>query len=182
MKPSPIARRARQLGVSLIEATTAMAVVSTAVALAAPSYKSAIERRHLEGTAQQFETDVHWARSLAVTRNRSLQMSFSVAADHTCYVIHDGNPNACQCAGADSAVCTGAAQALRTVQVKTQTGVRVESNSASIGFDPAYGTTTPTGTVQFIGSGGAKIHQIVNIMGRVRSCTPEGSVAGYRPC
>jgi type IV fimbrial biogenesis protein FimT len=182
MKHLPIARRARQLGVTLVETATAMSVVSAVAGLAAPSFNSAIERRHLEGTAQQLETDVHYARSLAVARNSAVRISFSTHTDATCYVIHEGSANACQCTGDSVAVCSGAAQALRTVRVAAETGVRVESNSRSILFDPAYGTSTPTGTVQIIGRGGAAIHQIVNIMGRVRSCSPAPTIAGYRAC
>ena len=183
MKHSPIARRASQLGLTLIETATAMSVVSATVGLAAPSFMGAIDRRHLEGTAQQFETDVHYARTLAVARNSAVRMSFSADADATCYVIHDGSANACQCAAAEGeAVCTGTAQALRTVRVAARIGVRVESNSRSILFDPAFGTSTPTGTVQILGRNGASIHQIINIMGRVRTCSPAPALAGYRTC
>ena len=182
MKHLTIARRPHQLGLTLIETATAMSVVSAVAGLAAPGFNSAIERRHLEGTAQQLETDVHYARSLAVARNSAVRISFSADNDATCYVIHDGSANACQCAGNGAAVCTGAAQALRAVRVAAETGVRVESNSRSILFDPAYGTSTPTGTVQILGRSGATIHQIINIMGRVRSCSPAPAIAGYRDC
>jgi hypothetical protein len=33
-----------------------------------------------------------------------------------------------------------------------------------------------------VGRSDAAIHQIVNIMGRVRSCSPEGGVPGFPRC
>jgi len=31
-------------------------------------------------------------------------------------------------------------------------------------------------------SQGKAIHHVVNIMGRVRSCSPQGDIPGYRAC
>jgi type IV fimbrial biogenesis protein FimT len=64
--------------------------------------------------------------------------------------------------------------------------VTLRANVRSILFDGAKGTTTPTGTLRLIGRDGAAIHQIVNIMGRVRSCSPPqpsgARLPGYPPC
>jgi type IV fimbrial biogenesis protein FimT len=32
------------------------------------------------------------------------------------------------------------------------------------------------------GRSGAAVHQIVNVMGRVRSCSPEPALPGFRAC
>jgi type IV fimbrial biogenesis protein FimT len=182
MKHLSINRRAHQLGVTLVETAVAMSVVSAAAGLAVPGFGNAIERRHIEGAAQQFETDVHYARSLAVASNNPVRISFSADASGSCYVIHSGGANLCQCTADGSAACTGDALALRTVRLEAETGVRLESNSRSILFDPTWGTSTPTGTVQVVGRSGAAIHQIVNIMGRVRSCSPAPAIADLRTC
>ena len=60
--------------------------------------------------------------------------------------------------------------------------VRVTANVGSIAFDPLHGTSTPTGTLRLVDARGRAVHHIVNVMGRVRSCTPGGAVNGYRPC
>jgi type IV fimbrial biogenesis protein FimT len=60
--------------------------------------------------------------------------------------------------------------------------VLVQANVASILFDPMHGTSTPTGTVRVIGSNGRELRHVVNVMGRVRTCSPQGNVAGYRAC
>jgi type IV fimbrial biogenesis protein FimT len=44
------------------------------------------------------------------------------------------------------------------------------------------GTVTPTGTVTVATANGRALKQTVNIMGRVRSCSPDGAVLGYRAC
>ena len=44
-----------------------------------------------------------------------------------------------------------------------------------------HGTSTPTGTLRLVDSRGRAVHHVVNVMGRVRSCTPAG-VPGWRAC
>ena len=58
----------------------------------------------------------------------------------------------------------------------------VQANVASILFDPVHGTSTPAGTVRVIGSTGRELRHVVNVMGRVRTCSPQGGVSGYRAC
>jgi type IV fimbrial biogenesis protein FimT len=61
----------------------------------------------------------------------------------------------------------------------------VQANVASILFDPLHGTSTPTGTLRVVADSGRAVHHVVNIMGRVRTCSPAGAapvVAGYRVC
>jgi type IV fimbrial biogenesis protein FimT len=45
-----------------------------------------------------------------------------------------------------------------------------------------HGTSTPTGTVRVIGANGRELRHVVNVMGRVRTCSPQGNVAAYRAC
>jgi type IV fimbrial biogenesis protein FimT len=60
--------------------------------------------------------------------------------------------------------------------------VAIQSNSRSVLFDPQRGTTTPTVTVKLTSRNGQAIHQIVNVVGRVRSCSPAPGLSGYRAC
>jgi type IV fimbrial biogenesis protein FimT len=53
---------------------------------------------------------------------------------------------------------------------------------ASVLFDPLHGTSTPAGTWRVIGTGGRAVHHVINVMGRVRSCSPQAAVPGYRAC
>lgn len=177
--PSP---RRSQSGVTLVEAAAVVAIASILTGLAVPSFERAIERRHLEGTAAQLETDIHYARSLAVARNAALRISFESGTGGSCYVIHSGAANACTCAADGTAQCTADAVAERSVRFAADGRVGVKSNTRSILFDPFKGTTSPTATVQVVARSGATIRQIVNIMGRVRSCAPAPAPSGTPTC
>ena len=175
-------RTRRQRGLTLVEAAITVAVAAVLVGAVAPSFQASIERRRVEGAAAQLETDLQFARSLAVARNQSLRVSFSESGNASCYVIHTGNAGDCVCGSEGPATCSNGAQSLRTVQFGTATRTRVQSNSRSMLFDPQKGTVTPTGTIEVAGAGGASLHEVVNIMGRVRSCSPGSAMPGYRAC
>lgn len=178
----PTATRRAQAGVTLVESMVASSVLAVVTSLAAPSFNDAVQRRHLEGAAAQLETDIHYARTLAVSRNAPLRISFESGAGGSCYVIHTGSANQCSCAADGSAVCQGAAQAERSVRFAAGGPVGLTSNSRSVLFDPVRGTSTPTATVQLTAHNGAAIHQVMNVMGRVRSCSPAPALSGYRRC
>ena len=69
----------------------------------------------------------------------------------------------------------------RSVYLPATQQVGLQANAGSILFDPLHGTSTPTATARVIGTMGA-IHHVVNVMGRVRSCSPEPAIPGYRTC
>jgi type IV fimbrial biogenesis protein FimT len=60
--------------------------------------------------------------------------------------------------------------------------VTLLSNVRSIMVDPRLGTSTPGGTLRLSDRAGREIRHVVNIMARVRSCTPSGRLPGWRPC
>ena len=171
-----------QRGVTVLESLIAVTVTAVALGSALPGFEQARERRHLEGTAAQLETDIMHTRSLAVARNQGVRMGFESLQAGTCYTVHTGPANACSCNAGGAATCSPGAEALRTVYFASAGPVAVRANVRSILFDPRLGTSTPTGTLRVVGRGDAAIHQIVNIMGRVRSCSPAGSVPGMPHC
>lgn len=171
-----------QRGVTLVESAITMSVLVIVVGLVAPSFGQAREHRHLEGAAAQLETDIQFARSLAVALNEPVRMSFETGAGASCYVVHTGKANACSCAADGSAACTGTAESHKAVRFDAATPLQLQSGSHSIVFDPTKGTVTPTATVRLQGRSGAAIHQVVNIMGRVRSCSPAPALPGFRRC
>jgi type IV fimbrial biogenesis protein FimT len=174
--------RRTQRGITLVETMVVTSVLAVVTSLAAPGFDGAMQRRHLEGAATQLETDIHYARMLAVARNAPLRMSFESTAAGSCYVIHTGSAGQCSCTADGAAVCQGEAQAERSVRFDASGVVRLKSNSRSVLFDPTRGTSTPTATVQLTARNGTAIHQVMNVMGRVRSCSPAPAIAGYRRC
>lgn len=157
------------------------AVVAILVGLALPSFEAFAQRQRLEGAAAQLETDLFLLRSEAVARQETLRISFSQAAGGSCYVIHRGPANACQCDDRGVKSCEGGAEVLRGVFLATAGGVQIVSNRASFVVESTRGTVSPTATMRLVSPSG-EIRQIINIMGRVRSCSPDGSVTGHPRC
>lgn len=182
MTTALLSRPARQRGVSLIEAATVLAVIAVVAGTAAPSLQAVIDARRLDAAATQLATDIRFTRTEAVARNEALRLSVRPVAGGTCYLVHTGAADACTCPTTGPAVCSGDARALRTVVLPGGERVTLQANVGSILFDPVHGTSTPTGTLRLIGTRERAIHHIVNVMGRVRSCSPTGAVPGYRAC
>jgi type IV fimbrial biogenesis protein FimT len=170
-----------QRGFTLVEGLIVMTILALLLSTALPSFRAAMERRHLEGAAAQLETDIHLARSLAVAQNRSVRMNFSSDAHGSCYMAFNGAASDCQCSASGAPVCNAAQPVARHVGFESVGALRLNSNVTSIVFDPLKGTTTPTGTLRFQSRSGQALHLVVNIMGRVRACSPTG-LAGYKPC
>jgi type IV fimbrial biogenesis protein FimT len=173
----------RQRGTTLVEAATVTAIVAIVAGLAVPGFGPAIERRHIEGAAAQLETDLQLARITAVARNAGVRVSFQSPGDgSTCYVMHSGAAGDCNCAVDGQPVCSPGAEPLRTAYFGPDAPLRIASNSKSMLFDPVKGTVTPTATAKVQGRSGAAIHLVVNVMGRVRTCSPAPAMPGHKAC
>ena len=172
----------KQRGVTLIEACMVLAISGVLVGAAVPGLQGVIDVRRVDGTATRLATELQWVRSEAVLRNEPVRLSFHARAGASCWVVHTGAAAECACDAPGPAVCTGGAIEIKTVQLSTSERVSVQSNVGSMLFDPLHGTSTPTGTVRVIGPGGREVQHVVNVMGRVRSCSPLASMPGYRPC
>lgn len=167
-------------GFSLIETMMVTAVVAVTAGALLPDFSKMQQRHRLEGMAAQLQTEMQFARSQAVAEREAVRFSFRAEAGRSCYVIHTGNPGGCVCSG-ESAACAGDAKALRSVGFDDDRGLRITSNVAAFSFDPTKGTVTPTATVTVANAQGDAVKLVVNVMGRVRSCTATG-LRGYKPC
>jgi type IV fimbrial biogenesis protein FimT len=170
----------RQRGLTLVEAAVVLAIVATAVITAAPGLQRLIDHHRLEAGASQLAADLQLARNEAIARNRGVRLTWHSAAN--CYVLHTGAADQCLCAADGSGQCAAGATLLRSVGWTAADRVSLQSNTASIAFDPLHGTATPSATWRVVASDGRAIHHIVNVMGRVRSCSPLAAVSGYRSC
>ncbi len=175
-------QRCRQRGITLVESCCAIAIAAVLVGTVAPSFQRMLARRGLEGAAAQLAADIHHARAEAVARNRSLRLSFVPSAGGSCYVLHTGPASACRCDGESGAVCAGTATPIKAVHLPADSGVSIAANVASMQFEPVSGTVTPAGTVRVQHRDGAAVHHVVSMLGRVRSCSPDGALPGVRPC
>ena len=173
---------ARQRGFTLIEASMVLAVSAVLATSAAPGMQDMIAARRLDNAVGQLVNDIHLVRTAAIARNHALRLSFMPRAGGSCYAIHTGNAGDCVCNGTGPAVCSPGAREIKTVAIADSDHVSVVSNAGSMLFDPLHGTSTPTGTVRIVGANGREVRHIVNVMGRVRSCSPAPALPGYRAC
>jgi len=171
-----------QQGLTLLELTIVVAITAIVAAAAAPSFKAVVDARRLDSAATRLAADVQLARSEAIARNRPLRLSLFTGSGESCWIVHSGAAADCRCSEAAGAVCSGGARTIKGVTLADAERVSVAGNVASIVFDPLHGTSTPTGTLRIVGARGSAVHHIVNVVGRVRSCSPEGAVPGYSRC
>jgi type IV fimbrial biogenesis protein FimT len=148
----------------------------------ATSFIDSNKRRVLDGSAGELSTDLHFARSEAVARQQGVRVSFHPVAGGSCMVIHTGSTADCGCDAGGAAQCGNGAALVKSSFFPASRGVAVAANVASMRFDPTNGTVTPAGTVRVSASSGLQINHVVNIMGRVRTCSPGGSAKGYKAC
>jgi type IV fimbrial biogenesis protein FimT len=172
----------RQRGLSLVESMITLGIAAVTLTTTLPGLQELRDRRRLDATVAQLATDLRHARSLAVARGQPVRLT--LRAD--CYLVHTGPAPSCDCAtSAEASPCADAARVLQAVPLDTAGGVRVQANVSSMLFDGERGTVTPAGTwrVQLERDGAAPaVRLVVNVMGRVRACSPDGTLAGYPSC
>lgn len=179
---APITGTRAPRGLTLLELAVVVAIVAIVAAAAVPSLAALIDARRLDGAATRLAADIQFARSEAISRNRSLRLSILAGTGASCWIVHTGAPTDCRCSAEDGPVCGGGGRAIKGVVLAAADRVGVTANVGSIVFDPLHGTSTPTGTLRLTGARGGAVHHIVNVVGRVRSCAPDGAVPGYSPC
>lgn len=178
-------------GIGLIELLVCLAIGVVLMAGAMQAMRGLGNRQTVEATAALLETDLRHARSQALATDQPVRFEVQtlVAAQPakvatsaaTCYVVYSGPAGSCLCRGDGTAQCQPGSSLWRAAAQANASGVRVLHSGRSLTFDPGKGTVTPTATLVVADADGQAIHQVVNIMGRVRSCSPQG-LAGLRPC
>lgn len=178
--PTPNSRSQR--GLTLVETSVSLLIGLATLAASLPSFQAARDKQAIQGVAAQLETDIQYARSLAVARNQQVRISFPPNHAASCYIVHTGSASDCSCNAQGKASCVRGAQVLRSASNVGLTPISVRSNSASMLVDHTRGTFSPTGTVQVQGQSGKTLKVIVNITGRVRSCAATPGLPGFPRC
>lgn len=174
-------RRIAQTGFSLVETLAVIAIAGVLLGSALPVLDTMKHRQQLAGSAAQLETDLLLARSAAVAANQVLRMEFLSEEDQSCYVLHDGPARACTCGSEGVPTCDAGVSALRSVHFDAGHPVQLRSNVAAIAFDPVKGTVAPTASLRLAAPVG-DVQLVINVMGRVRSCSPDAAVPGLSAC
>ena len=172
-----------QKGLTLIETIVLIALLAILAAMAVSSFKDMMINSRLEGKASEYVTHMNWARSLAVSNNDAVNLHIATGESASCSIFFQGPINDCRC-NANGAVCTTIGNDLLVIVLPHSDGVRVSARtgSATIQINPRQGTISPTLTAIFTADNGKVIHNISNILGRTRSCTPTEASFGFRIC
>ena len=170
-------------GLSVVEMMCVLAITAVLLGNALPMFTELLARQTLQAAAALLETDIHLARSEAQRSGQPVRLSVqALASGSTCAVVHTGAAHACRCLGGGRSQCDSGAKLLRLSEHTSTSGIGLQGGRQSLLFDAGKGTVTPTATLRLVDRDGRAIHQIVNIMGRVRSCTPTAKLGGLRPC
>ena len=185
---APLHRSGKQRGLTLVETCVVVAIAVVLAASAAPGLRDLLDTRRLDRAATGLASDIQFVRTESVARNQPLRLSRYALTGGSCYVIHTGDAVQCSCSLPGPAQCSGGAEELRTVTLADAGSVSLNGTANSVLFDPLHGTVSPTATLRVVGRptssgvGRREVHHVINVMGRVRSCSPLGAMSGYRVC
>ena len=172
-----------------------LAVLAIRAKLAVPSYEEFRTRSRLKGAAENLATDLQFARSEAVARNAKISVSFSPGGTW-CYGIHQGT-TACNCTVVNSCSIkavpppvSGDFQSTLYAGVTMSQAVFITGATTRAWFviDPIRGQITDAagaatlGSATFATTSSGQMRTVLNTMGRIRHCSPAGSVPGYPTC
>lgn len=181
--PAQYRRPARPThGLSMIEALCACAMTATTLGMSTAGMQDFILSQRLKAAAAELETTVQLARSTSMLRGETVRLAIQPLASGSCTLIHTGPKGSCTCGEDGPALCEPGEQVLRLERHDSSTGVRHLSTTASLAFSAMSGTVTPTATLKIADTRGRALHQVVNVMGRTRTCSPMSTVSGYPAC
>lgn len=184
---SPSARAGH--GFTMVELMIAVAIVAIVLTLAAPSFTGFMAKKRVEGVISELNTDLQYARSEAVARNKTVRVTFGTG----CYVITDypdSSSPASTCSQTSTPTLGAGAGLVKQVQLQSGASASFSPlNSLSyLEFDPVRGIATfstgsASGSVDVVSSIGSwQLRATVTAVGSMSVCSPGGSVPGYTSC
>lgn len=200
------ARAAR--GLTIIEMMVVVVVVGVLLTLAVPSMREFLARQRVAAITAELVTDLQFARSEAVARNRDVYVTFNNgqlagSPRMSCYTIHTlGTVGICDCLKPPGTACDVATDLIeiKTVQVLDDTTVALQHPAwpdDQLGFSSAKGLAFWSGHLttdaNYVGNWqdyrigvestlSGKLRTSAGITGRPQVCTPDGSFGGVRQC
>ncbi|MEY4753801.1 MAG: hypothetical protein RJA44_1476 [Pseudomonadota bacterium] len=183
MNPTLALSQARPRGWTLTELLIVLALGALLLSMALPSFSSFLEHRRIEGLSAQLISDLQYLRSSAVARQTRLRLRIqSHAGGSSCYLLHSGASDACGCDRSGQVQCQPDAELLRQHVLPPDSALQLSATSASLLVDPRLGTFTPAGSIDVHNRSGAQLRHVINVLGRVRLCSPSGSWTGAPAC
>ncbi len=183
-------------GLTLIELAVVVAVLAVILTLAVPSMSDLIFRRRIEGIASELVSDIQLLRAQALLKPggydvkelvAAIQVGNGLGAD-ACYTLYwqwDGST--CDCSKPPGQACQSATPwaEIKTVHLPKTSGLKLSTNepSATGGFEPGLHWFDPAGfRVTVAGNRAGSLSVLVDKLGRVSICSPDGSFKNYVKC
>jgi type IV fimbrial biogenesis protein FimT len=193
-------------GFTILELLVAMAILGILLTVAVPSMGSFSANQELIGAAEQIYGHLQQMRTESIARSNTMVAKFAangtttwtygLSSNFNCdltqttatgtnaciTVVSDGDSTY---QGVNGATDTGDLVLSRFTSSDFDT-VKVDvsgfSSSSQVVFRAPRGTAAAVGQVNLTGSNGKKLRLAVNVLGKIRLCTPDGSVDNYRTC
>lgn len=156
---------ARKQGVSLIEVLVAIAIAAILGGLATPPFLESLARNRLDGAVSVLANDLQYTRSEAIRRRTAATLL--VAAGGASYTVAYTPLN-----GGDDVV-------IKTVPLAD--GVTLPAGRAVV-FEGLRGTTAAQTLTGESTHTAAKLNITTNAMGRLSTCSLNGSLNGHPAC
>jgi type IV fimbrial biogenesis protein FimT len=186
-------------GFTLLELMITLSVLAVLASLGIPAMQGMLERNRLKGAAQALAEDLQWVRGEAIRRNRDLHLVFD-AGSPWCYGVSEAS--ACDCHLTDPEAvnaCTLSINGTKVLKHLHDTNYAGVSGATTFdqgvtGFEKRRGTTMRmgsgsagserhgNGSVAFSNARDEQLKVILSLTGRVRVCSPNQSVPGFRGC
>lgn len=177
-------------GVTLIELMVVLAVLGVILAVAAPSFADLVNKRRVAAAASELSTNLAYARSESALRNETIVVKFNASRSMTCYTVAVwGGLGNCDCTNGPGTACRRLFRELKTSQLLVPAGVTltpddgIRASLNAVTFDPPHSRPTPGGVgIRIVGNRGYQLEVQINAIGRVLTCSPDGTFGGVARC
>ncbi len=169
-------------GLTTIEALCVASVAASTLGMASGPWASMVQRHRLQAAAAMIEAEVQLARAWATTHNRNVRLEVQHVRHGSWVIVHAGDKGACRKADDGSTQCASGTPLVSARFHDTSTGVRLANPGLSLAFSASRGTVTPTSTIRLTGGDGVGLNQVVNLMGRVRTCSLPTAWGSHTAC
>ena len=181
----PDSKKNWQSGFTLVEVFITIAVLAILITIAAPSFNQTIERRKLEGAAEELYAYLQFARSESIKRATDVMVSFeNTSGTDWCYGLKVDDD--CDCEETDPTDSDYCAidGIKKIVNQDDHPGINIDGSGAGfIIFDHRRGTAD-NAIATFVNS--YEISVDLTALGRVKICgnndTSFTDLPGYPPC
>ncbi len=174
--------RRSQRGFTLVELFTCLGIATALLSQALPSLSKLRQERALRTTAEALTSDLRFARSEAARMGEAVQFRISRKGAESCYVLHTGARNDCDCAGGQAICKAPGSNIIKAEWLPTHLPMRLSSNAENLQFQHRQGLVTQTGSIELKLDNGPGIRQVVALTGRVRTCSTGTKLPGMNLC